>query len=608
MESTEPSAAPPLPQPLPKTLGKFLWWLVWQQNRARRLSLLWITALSLVAVSTEMVRPVIIKQVIDQLLATPVGVSVWLHAWPLVLTFMASYLFNQLLFRTAERRAMVVMPELRVAARDAAFGYAMGHSHRFFQDHFAGTLAARVSELGRASEVLTQRVTMLLGHRLFAFFLIGLFLSPISWVLTAVFWTWLVLYFVLCARTAYKIAPLARAYAREASDLRGQIVDVFSNMATVRLFSRQATEQARLTALNQTEMAAQRLVMRTRNRLKIMQGCLTILLGSGLLLLFIHGWDQGWVSAGDFALFSTYLLYAVNRSWEMVDEMILLFEEVGNGQDALSLLVQPHEVQDQPNAAPLVVSRGEIVMEHVTFGYRANRPIFQDLNLVIPPGQKLGLVGYSGAGKTTLAHLLVRHSDPQSGRILIDGQDIAAVTQDSLRQQIALIPQDPTLFHRSLADNIGYGQMAADQEAVVDAARMAQADGFIKAQSKGYATTVGERGIKLSGGQRQRIALARAFLKNAPILLLDEATSALDSATEQAIQQSLQQLIQGRTTLVIAHRLATLTFMDRILVFDGGVLVQDGSLSELLSAPGPFGQLWHMQAGGFLPADAEAEE
>jgi ATP-binding cassette subfamily B protein len=256
----------------------------------------------------------------------------------------------------------------------------------------------------------------------------------------------------------------------------------------------------------------------------------------------------------------------------------------------------------------LVVSRGEIVMEHVTFGYRANRPIFQDLNLVIPPGQKLGLVGYSGAGKTTLAHLLVRHSDPQSGRILIDGQDIAAVTQDSLRQQIALIPQDPTLFHRSLADNIGYGQMAADQEAVVDAARMAQADGFIKAQSKGYATTVGERGIKLSGGQRQRIALARAFLKNAPILLLDEATSALDSATEQAIQQSLQQLIQGRTTLVIAHRLATLTFMDRILVFDGGVLVQDGSLSELLSAPGPFGQLWHMQAGGFLPADAEAEE
>jgi ATP-binding cassette subfamily B protein len=326
------------------------------------------------------------------------------------------------------------------------------------------------------------------------------------------------------------------------------------------------------------------------------------------LVFFFLGWYNGGVSAGDFALFSTYLLYAVNRSWEMVDEMILLFEEVGNGQDALSLLVQPHEVQDQPNAAPLVVSRGEIVMEHVTFGYRANRPIFQDLNLVIPPGQKLGLVGYSGAGKTTLAHLLVRHSDPQSGRILIDGQDIAAVTQDSLRQQIALIPQDPTLFHRSLADNIGYGQMAADQEAVVDAARMAQADGFIKAQSKGYATTVGERGIKLSGGQRQRIALARAFLKNAPILLLDEATSALDSATEQAIQQSLQQLIQGRTTLVIAHRLATLTFMDRILVFDGGVLVQDGSLSELLSAPGPFGQLWHMQAGGFLPADAEAEE
>ncbi|MFN5173943.1 MAG: ABC transporter ATP-binding protein [Holosporaceae bacterium] len=591
----------------PASFGSFLWWLAWHQDRRRRLKLLSILGLCLIAVTCEMGRPVIIKYLVDKLIATPINTSVWSMAWPLLLVFMATYVANQILFRSAERRAMSVIPELRTAARNLAFGYGMQHSHRYFQDNFAGTLAARVAELGRASEVLVQRVTMLLGHRIMAFFLIGLFLSSISWLITVLFWTWLVLYFTLCLRAARKIAPLAKAYAMQASNLRGQVVDVFNNMATVRLFARQDNEQQRLDSFSQAEMAAQRAVMRARIRLKLVQGMFTIILGTGLLDLFILGWGWGWVTAGDFALFSTYLLYAVNRSWEMIDELILLFEEIGNGQDALGLLIQPHEVRDVAGAPDLVVNRGEIVFDKLTFGYRPNNPIFQNLSLVIPAGQKVGLVGYSGAGKTTLAHLLVRHSDPQHGRILIDGQDIAQVTQTSLRRQIALIPQDPTLFHRPLIDNIRYGALQADDAAVKQAAQSAQAESFILAQADGYQAQVGERGIKLSGGQRQRIALARALLKDAPILLLDEATSALDSVTEQAIQQSLQHLMQGRTTLVIAHRLATLTFMDRILVFDGGAVVQDGTLSQLLAEPGPFSQLWHMQAGGFLPADTDPE-
>lgn len=597
----------PLKPTPPASFGSFLWWLAWHQDRRRRLKLLSILGLCLIAVTCEMGRPVIIKYLVDKLIATPINTSVWSMAWPLLLVFMATYVANQILFRSAERRAVSVIPELRTAARNLAFGYGMQHSHRYFQDNFAGTLAARVAELGRASEVLVQRVTMLLGHRVMAFFLIGLFLSSISWLITVLFWTWLVLYFSLCMRAARKIAPLAKAYAMQASNLRGQVVDVFNNMATVRLFARQDNEQQRLDSFSQAEMAAQRAVMRARIRLKLVQGMFTIILGTGLLALFIHGWGRGWVTAGDFALFSTYLLYAVNRSWEMIDELILLFEEIGNGQDALSLLIQPHEVRDVAGAPDLVVNRGEIVFDKLTFGYRPNNPIFQNLSLVIPAGQKVGLVGYSGAGKTTLAHLLVRHSDPQHGRILIDGQDIAQVTQASLRRQIALIPQDPTLFHRPLIDNIRYGALQADDAAVKQAAQSAQAESFILAQADGYQAQVGERGIKLSGGQRQRIALARALLKDAPILLLDEATSALDSVTEQAIQQSLQKLMQGRTTLVIAHRLATLTFMDRILVFDGGAVVQDGTLSQLLAEPGPFSQLWHMQAGGFLPADTEPE-
>lgn len=591
----------------PASFGSFVWWLVWHQDRRRRLKLLSIWGIILIPIVSEMGRPVIIKHLIDQLVSKPHEVSVWLQAWPLLLFFMLTYLINQICDRLGERRAMTVMPELRSAARNAAFGYAMQHSYRFFQDNFAGTLAARVAELGRSTEVLVHKVVMLFSRRVMAFFLIGLFLSSISWLITVLFWTWLVLYFTLCLRAARNIAPLAKAYAMQGSNLRGQVVDVFNNMATVRLFARQDSEQQRLNSFSQTEMAAQRAVMRARIRLKLVQGMFTIILGTGLLALFIHGWGMGWVTAGDFALFSTYLLYAVNRSWEMIDELILLFEEIGNGQDALSLLIQPHEVRDVAGAPDLVVNRGEIVFDKLTFGYRPGHPIFQDLSLVIPAGQKVGLVGYSGAGKTTLAHLLVRHSDPQLGRILIDGQDIALVTQTSLRRQIALIPQDPTLFHRPLIDNIRYGDLQADDGAVKQAAQSAQAESFILAQADGYQAQVGERGIKLSGGQRQRIALARALLKDSPILLLDEATSALDSVTEQAIQQSLQHLMQGRTTLVIAHRLATLTFMDRILVFDGGAVVQDGTLSLLLAEPGPFSQLWHMQAGGFLPADTDPE-
>jgi ATP-binding cassette subfamily B protein len=264
-------------------------------------------------------------------------------------------------------------------------------------------------------------------------------------------------------------------------------------------------------------------------------------------------------------------------------------------------IIRSHEITDLPDARPAVIARGAVELEHVTFAYPGGTTVFEDLSVRIPAGQRVGLVGYSGSGKSTFVSLILRLYEPQSGRVLIDGVDVRQVTQESLHAQLGLIPQDPSLFHRSLMDNIRYGREGASDEEVIDAARKAHAHEFIRNAPGGYAALVGERGIKLSGGQRQRIAIARVVLKNAPILILDEATSSLDSLTERAIQETLSDLMRGRTVLVVAHRLSTISHLDRILVFDGGRIVEDGSHAELLAAGGLYETLWMRQAGGFLP-------
>ena len=283
-----------------------------------------------------------------------------------------------------------------------------------------------------------------------------------------------------------------------------------------------------------------------------------------------------------------------------------LFKEMGTIRPALSLVIQKHAITDFLGEKDLNISKGEIHFENVTFNYLKNTNLFKNQNLVIEAGQKVGLVGFSGSGKTTFVNLMLRFFELNEGRILIDGQDIAKVTQDSLRTHIAMIPQEPMLFHRTLLENIRYGRLDASDEEVLEAAKKAHCHEFIMKLEQGYETMVGERGIKLSGGQRQRIAIARAILKNAPILILDEATSALDSVTEKLIQASLKVLMKGRTTIVIAHRLSTLADMDRILVFKQGQIVEDGPQEELLKKEGHFAKLYALQSGGLLPEKAKS--
>jgi ATP-binding cassette subfamily B protein len=321
----------------------------------------------------------------------------------------------------------------------------------------------------------------------------------------------------------------------------------------------------------------------------------------GIIRYALTIWSNGGMSVGEFAMAASLSLLLIEQARGLSRRFLDFFEYVGNISDGVSIIVRPHEVIDHRNARQLDVHSGKIEFRHVDFSYTGGKPVFKDLCVSINPGEKIGLVGFSGSGKSTLVNLALRLFEPQSGSILIDGQDIQTVSQDSLRASIAMIPQDPMLFHRTLMENIRYGRLDASDDEVIEAAQKAHAHEFIMDTEDGYESLVGERGVKLSGGQRQRIALARAILKHASILLLDEATSALDSITERYIQESLAYLMADKTVIVIAHRLSTLSHLDRILVFHEGLIVEDATHEELLASGGHYAKLWSMQAGGFLP-------
>ncbi len=312
-------------------------------------------------------------------------------------------------------------------------------------------------------------------------------------------------------------------------------------------------------------------------------------------------WADGDLTVGEFSMVAGLAIMLIEAARGLSRTFLEFFEYLGNIGDGVSVFVQPHEIVDKPGAAELEVERGEIVFDDVGFSYPEGLPVFEHLSVAIEPRQQVGLVGFSGSGKSTFVNLILRLFECNSGSIRIDGQDILDVTQDSLRRNVSMIPQDPQLFHRSLMDNIRYGRLEATDDEIIEAARRAHAHEFILQTEQGYDSLVGERGVKLSGGQRQRIAIARAILKDAPILILDEATSSLDSVTEKKIQQGLANLMQGRTVVVIAHRLSTIAHMDRILVFDRGSIVEDGRHDALLAGNGHYARLWNMQAGGFLP-------
>ncbi len=476
--------------------------------------------------------------------------------------------------------------------------------YRFFQNNFAGSLAAKMGDVALSlPKIISVFISSMIINAVSICFAIAMMTQISGWLaLGLVCWT---LLFVSCsALTLKQFDHLATASARAGSRVTAVLVDALTNMLPVRLFAMQQEEADTIAAAQEAYTIANRARRWFNLKLEFAQGMTYWAFQGFCTFILVRMMLNHQITPGDFGLVLGINIAIERELWGLNTKLRDFFDQWGMVDAALETIYTPLEGQDAPNAVPLRVTNGEIVFDKVQFSYPGTEALFQNNSIIIPAGQKVGLVGYSGSGKSTFASLILRLYELTGGRILIDNQNIAELTQNSLREAIAFVPQEASLFHRTIKENIAYGRAYATTDEVLAAARKAHAHDFIMQLPDGYETIVGERGAKLSGGQRQRIALARALLKKAPIMILDEATAQLDSATEYAIQLSLEEWFQSpATTLIIAHRLSTLRAMNRILVFDKGKIVQDGSHAQLLAQGGLYRLLWNAQINGFLPEE-----
>ncbi|EFP65827.1 ABC transporter ATP-binding protein/permease [Ralstonia pickettii] len=502
----------------------------------------------------------------------------------------------------------VINPNLSNLIRWQNHRYVLKQSLTFFQNDFAGRIAQRIMQTGFSlRDSAVQAVDALWHVVIYAISAMVLF-ARADWWLVVPLLVWIGCYIAALSYFVPRVKARSVIATESRSKLMGRIVDGYTNITTLKLFAHTQHEEsyAREAMAEQTDKTrlSGRMISGMDFTITAMNGLLIV--GTSALALWL--WSQGRVSAGTIALTTGLVIRINNMSGWIMWVVNGIFENVGQVQDGMQTIALPRAVIDQPDAKPLQVTRGEVRFEHVGFHYGKGSGVIEGLDLVVRPGERIGLVGPSGAGKSTLVNLLLRLYDVERGRILVDGQDIAAVTQESLREQIGMVTQDTSLLHRSIRDNLRYGKPDSTEAELMQAVHRARADEFIPqlfdAQGRrGFDALVGERGVKLSGGQRQRIAIARVLLKDAPILILDEATSALDSEVEAAIQESLETLMQGKTVIAIAHRLSTIARMDRLVVLDGGRIVESGTHAELLEHGGLYARLWAHQTGGFVGVD-----
>ncbi|MBH8576683.1 ABC transporter ATP-binding protein [Nostocaceae cyanobacterium CENA369] len=488
------------------------------------------------------------------------------------------------------------------------YAYLQHHSHRYLSSSFAGALAHRI---GETSLGVTQTMQMLITEFLsvIVMYIVSAILLYRAYPPLAAFvGVWAVLFISISFWLATRCRIHSQKAAAARSETTGIIVDTVTNLISTRLFARLGFERRYLNEQLRRELKEVRKSNWYSERIRWFQFISAAILKIGILYYSLSLWSQGKIATADFVVATSLSLLIISEARNLSRRFLELFEHIGNIINGVSIIVQPHELIDRDKAIAHPIAQGKIEFRQVYFSYSAGKKVFENLSVAIQPGQRVGLVGFSGSGKSTFVNLILRLFDPQSGQILIDGFDIQDMKQDALHAQIGLIPQDPSLFHRTLIENIRYGRIDATDEEAIEAARKAYAHDFIVQIQENYHSLVGERGVKLSGGQRQRIAIARVILKDAPILILDEATSSLDSITEKAIQDTLDSAMNGKTVIVVAHRLSTIAHLDRILVFDQGRIVEDGTHSKLLALGGAYYRLWKMQAGGFLPVEANNNE
>ncbi len=480
------------------------------------------------------------------------------------------------------------------------YNYVMNHSTAFFSNNFVGSLVAKMSRYDRAYETIADELIFGMGRTavMIVFILAALaFQIPIAAAILAI---WVVVFLVISIVLNQRRYKYDLSAAQQDTIVTAHVADTMTNSGTIKLFAAESVEKSTFADLTQEQYLRRRKSWDFSNYIDMFQGAMMAILELVMLYVALRLWQAGRITVGDFVLLQSFITTIWRHLWDMGRNLRRLFQSVADANEMTAILMTAHGVQDKPNSKAIDITRGKVEFKNLSFQYKGNESIFENFNLTITAGERVALVGPSGGGKSTIVKLLFRFYDLNSGTIEIDEQDISKATQQSLREQISLVPQDPILFHRSILENIRYAKPDATEEEIYAAAKAAHCHEFIDRLPKKYETFVGERGVKLSGGERQRVAIARAILKNAPILVLDEATSSLDSESENLIQDALKTLMSGKTTIVIAHRLSTIMATDRIVVIEGGKITEQGKHEELLKAQeGKYQKLWHIQSGSY---------
>jgi ATP-binding cassette subfamily B protein len=586
-----------IPEMLPRSIFALFW--LFARPYATNVGLMMLASISLRALSVLQFYAA--KRIVDTATQTDLHAT---DAWGVLVRPLLQFFAIIALFIVVEWGAWFCSYSSRIPvlarARQLVFTYAQRHSPTYFDNMLAGKVAHRAMLLPEQTVTLFERTNWdyLPLTMQCCLLLVLFFRAQPSFALVLL--AWIGVSVAVTVVMGRKIATLGAVHSEAKAQLTGRIVDSITNIKNVIFFAAHEKEDRVVAHSVAGTFEAQRAQYRAFVQMRLILQGLNLLIYAVLLPLALRSLIRGTISVGDFLLITTLTIQLIRDVFGMANALPDTYDMVGSIRDSLDTLIVPRDVRDRPGAAELRVSRGTIVFEDVHFHYDQKKWVFRGLNLTIAGGQRIGFVGHSGAGKTTLATLLMRLYDIQSGGVIIDEQNIADVTQASLRRSIGLIPQDTILFHRTLMENIRYGRLDASDGEVIEAAERAHAHEFVMALPEGYRTLVGERGVKLSGGQRQRIAIARALLKNAPILVLDEATSALDSESESLIQAGMHEAMAGKTVIAIAHRLSTLAHLDRLIVLDRGQIVEDGSHADLLLRGGVYAGLWNRQVGGFI--------
>ena len=586
---------------LPNSIWKFLWFFMRQiKGRLIVLSLMGVVAGCLGSLSAYF-----FGLIIEVFVETTDKTQIWDNLeQPLIIYTSLILVAVPVLYNTQGYLNSVTLPYYAAMIRRQLALYLHQHSYRYFQDDFAGRLAGKVLEMPYAMRQIVNDIT---GPFIYAATTFITTLAIFAWIgtyfagFTAIY---IVLYLINLRYFIPKIAKMSEEASRKRSIMRGRFVDIVTNIFLVKIFARRAHEDAYFRASlhdNAGSVAKQEITITAMFR---MQHILNSSIMLCLIFASVNAWNNDDLTTAQISMILPMALNMISATFWLTEIYTGFFERLGEVQEGMEAVVHAHEVTDNPDAPRMIVTTPTIKFNNVTFSY-PSRPMFENFNIDIKAKQRVGLVGPSGAGKSTLMQLILRLHDVQGGHILIDGQNIASVTQDSLRESIAVIPQMADMLHRTVRDNIAYGLPDATDEKIIEAATRAQAHDFIMQLkdakgNTGYDSTVGERGVKLSGGQRQRIAISRAILKNAPILILDEATASLDSESEKLIQRALEDVMKDRTVIVIAHRLSTIAHLDRLIVLQNGKIVEDGTHNELLQQSGLYARLWNLQSGGFL--------